>query len=100
MQKVDSNKSQIMINVKKLTGIILLTFVLVMAGCATNNQNNKGNDETNWKDALDNKLPLLGHRNWILVVDKAFPLQTGQGIEVVYTGKELLPVLSHVLSEV
>lgn len=53
-----------------------------------------------WKAELEEQLPLLGHRNWILVVDKAFPLQTGQGIEVIYTEEQLLPVLSHVLSEV
>lgn len=29
-----------------------------------------------WKQQLDRELPLLGHRNWILVVDKAFPMQT------------------------
>ncbi|MHB8337415.1 MAG: sialate O-acetylesterase [Ignavibacteriaceae bacterium] len=28
----------------------------------------------NWETTFDAQLPLLGHRNWILIVDKAFPL--------------------------
>ncbi len=31
--------------------------------------------QSDWKQQLNKELPLLGHRNWILVVDKAFPLQ-------------------------
>src|SRR5580698_9817533 len=38
-----------------------------------------------WKQQLDRELPLLGHRNWILVVDKAFPMQTSPGMEVINT---------------
>lgn len=43
-------------------------------------------------------LPLLGHRNWILVVDKAYPLQSSAGIEYLDTQEELLPVLDKVLT--
>lgn len=74
--------------------LMLLTFNVCNNKPAVNQQS------TDWKSELEEKLPLLGHRNWILVVDKAFPLQTGDGIEVVYTGQKLLPVLSHVLSEI
>lgn len=54
----------------------------------------------NWKSVLAEELPLLGHRNWILVVDKAFPAQTAEGIEVINTGEELLPVLQYTLDEI
>ncbi len=50
-----------------------------------------------WQEKLENTLPLLGHRNWILVVDKAFPLQNGAGIAVVYAPDSLLNVLQTVL---
>ena len=33
-----------------------------------------------WKTALNEKMPLLGHRNWIVVTDMAYPLQTKAGI--------------------
>ena len=53
-----------------------------------------------WKAALKKQLPYLGHRNWILIVDKAFPAQNAPGIQVVNTGKELLPVLEFTLNQI
>ncbi len=53
-----------------------------------------------WKAALKKQLPYLGHRNWILIVDKAFPAQNAPGIQVVNTGKELLPVLEFALNQI
>jgi D-ribose pyranose/furanose isomerase RbsD len=47
---------------------------------------------------LENLLPLLGHRNWILVVDKAYPLQSSQGISYLNSGDELQTVLKNVLN--
>jgi hypothetical protein len=32
--------------------------------------------QTGWQAKLDHDLPLLGHRNWILIVDSAYPLQS------------------------
>lgn len=50
-----------------------------------------------WKSELKATLPLLGHRNWILVVDKAFPLQSAPGIKTIYTNERLLYVLKYLL---
>lgn len=57
-------------------------------------------------DELKQLLPLLGHRNWIVVTDAAYPLQTSPGIvtlraegrqeEVVRGVKKLLDVQEHV----
>lgn len=60
----------------------------------------KKQSETDWKEILEAYLPLLGHRNWILVVDKAFPAQNSAGIQVIDTGKELLTVLKYTLKQV
>ena len=57
-------------------------------------------ETNNWKTVLAEELPLLGHRNWILVVDKAFPAQNAPGIHVVNTGEELLPVLKYTLEQI
>ena len=46
------------------------------------------------------KLDLLGHRNWILVVDKAFPEQSSPGMTYLYVDQELLPTLGEVLEMV
>jgi len=51
-----------------------------------------------WKQVLAQRLPLLGHRNWIGVVDAAYPLQTPVGIETVATQSDHLAVLMQVLN--
>ena len=56
--------------------------------------------QPDWKQLLDQQLPLLGHRNWILVVDKAFPLQTSNGMTYVNSGVGLPEVLTRVLDAV
>jgi hypothetical protein len=52
---------------------------------------------TAWRQAVEQEMPLLGHRNWILVVDSAYPLQTSPGIETIDTGSEHLEVVRDVL---
>lgn len=52
-----------------------------------------------WKSKLRQELPLLGHRNWIVVADSAYPLQTAPGIETVYTDADQLSVVETVLAE-
>lgn len=39
----------------------------------------------------------MGHRNWILVVDKAFPEQSSPGMKYLYVEQDLLPTLEYVL---
>lgn len=53
----------------------------------------------NWRKELNENLPLLGHRNWVLVVDKAYPLQSASGIQTIYADEDLLDVLKLVLKE-
>lgn len=54
----------------------------------------------NWKEQLNAELPLLGHRNWILVVDKAFPAQTAPGIKIINTGEPLQDALKYTLQKI
>jgi D-ribose pyranose/furanose isomerase RbsD len=54
-------------------------------------------DDLDWKKVLETDLNLLGHRNWILVVDKAFPEQSSAGMKYMYVEQDLLPVLGQVL---
>ena len=53
-----------------------------------------------WREEFRHQLPLLGHRNWIGVLDAAFPWMVSDGIEVWPTGEDLLPVASGVLHDV
>ncbi len=55
---------------------------------------------TDWKAKVNESLPLLGHRNWILVVDSAFPLQSSPGVETIETDASHLDVLRYVLGAV
>jgi len=53
-----------------------------------------------WRVKLDSELPVLGHRNWIVVADSAYPKQSSSGIETVYTDAGQIEVLEAVLNEI
>ncbi len=53
-----------------------------------------------WRAHLNEELPLLGHRNWIAVVDSAYPLQTSSGIETIETNGDQLDVVETVLDQI
>lgn len=53
-----------------------------------------------WQAKVQQELPLLGHRNWIVVVDSAYPLQTSPGIETVETGTDQLTAVRDVLRSI
>lgn len=53
----------------------------------------------NWQEKLQKELPLLGHRNWIVVADSAYPLQTAPGIETIYVEADQIEVVKGVLAE-
>ena len=50
-----------------------------------------------WRTRLDRELPLLGHRNWIVIADSAYPWQTAPGIETIDTGATQIEVVRVVL---
>jgi hypothetical protein len=52
-----------------------------------------------WRTRLNEELPLLGHRNWIAVVDSAYPLQTSAGVETIETNASQLDVVRAVLDQ-
>lgn len=83
---------------------ILLGVVLVTLFSCNQSKTNAAKPiieaDNNWKLQFDQKLPLLGHRNWIVIADKAFPEQNAAGIEVINTNENLLPVLKYVLQQV
>ena len=51
----------------------------------------------NWKAKVNQAMPLMGHRNWILIVDSAYPLQSSPGVETIDTAAHLLEVVQYVL---
>ena len=71
---------------------IFLGFILLVSALPSH--------AADWKQHLASAMPLLGHRNWILVVDSAYPLQTSPGIETVETNASQLEVVKAVLDEI
>ncbi len=53
--------------------------------------------DIHWKSVLHERLPLLGHRNWIVVADAAYPAQASPGVETIVTGADHLEVVDAVL---
>lgn len=55
-------------------------------------------ESESWKTRFERLLPLLGHRNWIVVADAAYPAQSNPGIETMFTGDDHAEVLSKILA--
>jgi L-fucose mutarotase/ribose pyranase (RbsD/FucU family) len=52
-----------------------------------------------WRAQVADTLPRFGHRNWIAIVDSAYPEQASESIETVVTGAHQLDVVRAVLAE-
>ena len=53
-----------------------------------------------WKLVLNERLPVYGHRNWIVVADSAYPEQSADAIETIVSHADHLVVLDEVLKAV
>ncbi len=87
--------------------ITILILCSLLSGCCNDcKREDKSNMvmnteiKKNWEQQFDDILPLLGHRNWILVVDKAFPLQSAAGMTYIDTRRNLPEVLETVVSKI
>jgi hypothetical protein len=56
--------------------------------------------QSDWQKKVHSEMSLMGHRNWIAVVDSAYPLQSSSGIETIETNEDHLAVLDYVLKEI
>jgi hypothetical protein len=77
----------------------LACLMLLLAACARESEE-EANMAMTWGQKLAQELPALGHRNWIVVADSAFPLQISPGIEVVVSGEDHFAVLEKVFKAV
>lgn len=50
-----------------------------------------------WSKKLQQEIPVLGHRNWIVVADSAYPAQTAPGIKTIYVGGDQLETVAEVM---
>ncbi len=73
---------------------IVLGIMVMLLGCAVTHA------QAGWQQKVKGELPLLGHRNWIVIVDSAYPLQVSPGIETIDTDADQLAVLDFVLGAI
>ncbi len=57
-----------------------------------------GAQQTNWRDILAQRLPYYGHRNWIVIADSAYPLQSAPGIETILSNESQIETVRYVLT--
>ena len=50
-----------------------------------------------WRQTLDDRLHYYGHRNWIVVADSAYPLQSAPGIETILSTENQVETVRRVL---
>lgn len=77
----------------KNLSLIIVVFLLI--SCKMDTQT-KPSQAIGWKAELTAKLPYLGHRNWIVITDMAYPLQSGPGITTLYADEPYEQVLQQV----
>jgi hypothetical protein len=51
----------------------------------------------NWEEVLVDRIPLYGHRNWIVIADSAYPAQSSDGVETIVAGGDQIAVVRKVL---
>ena len=76
--------------------VVLATWLLAMSGLVAVAQR----PATEWQTRLQQVLPLLGHRNWIMIVDSAYPLQSSSGVETIETNTDQMEVIRQVLGAI
>lgn len=77
---------------KRIFLILFILLSLTMNSC----QNKPQEQPVTWATQLAEKLPLLGHRNWIVITDMAYPLQSGSGITTLFANEPYTEVLRKV----
>jgi L-fucose mutarotase/ribose pyranase (RbsD/FucU family) len=70
--------------------VVVLAMSVSVGGCVS----------SDWRNKLARELPVLGHRNWIIIADSAYPAQSRGGIETIATGAEQIQVVKALLKAV
>jgi hypothetical protein len=83
----------------RVLAVVCLGVALLPAGAGRGQPPAPPKSPADWKDVLAERVKAFGHRNWVVVADSAYPVQTRGGIETVVTGADHLTVLRAVLDE-
>ena len=77
---------------KLLVGSLCSMLCLAVGGRAA-----QADASSDWRRLVADRLPLFGHRNWIVIADSAYPAQSSEGIEMIVSGAGQIEVLQYVL---
>ena len=82
---------------RTLLSLTAILFVALATGALASPANTVG---SNWRQVVQQQLPVYGHRNWIAIVDSAYPAQSRDGIETIVADASQIEVLKEVLADV
>jgi hypothetical protein len=79
----------------RLVPVLMVSIAFSFGGCSQMPANS-----LSWHKKLHHLLPLYGDRNWIAIVDSAYPDQSRAGVETVVTHESMYKVLKYVLAAI
>jgi hypothetical protein len=77
-----------------------IVWVLALLVSSSFSPGQTSGSSSNWQAIVQNRLPLYGHRNWIVVTDSAFPVYAAPGIETIVVNEDLPSVVKYVAKEI
>jgi L-fucose mutarotase/ribose pyranase (RbsD/FucU family) len=80
---------------RPLLHTLACVFSFLLVSCT---KPDKGLNANSWQSDLHHELPRLGHRNFIVIADSAYPLQSAPGIRTVHVGGTQAATLKKVLA--
>jgi L-fucose mutarotase/ribose pyranase (RbsD/FucU family) len=87
----DKTHTRMILHICRVAAVLALVFT---AGCC----GGPGQQNAPWQTKLQQELPVLGHRNWIVIADAAYPAQNSPGIQTIYTGAHQLEAIKALLA--
>jgi hypothetical protein len=77
-----------------------IVWVLALLVSSSFSPGQTSGSSSDWQAIVQNRLPLYGHRNWIVVTDSAFPVYAAPGIETIVVNEDLPSVVKYVAKEI
>ena len=78
---------------------LFLTSATLLVALATSALAAPKSDGSDWRRIVQQRLPVYGHRNWIAIVDSAYPAQSRDGIETIVADASQADVVKEVLAD-
>lgn len=81
--------------VRELCGRRVISRLLLVVSLVSVTAAGSGNT---WQTIVTDRLPQYGHRNWIVIADSAYPMQSKDGIETVVVNADQMTVVHGVMN--